>query len=146
MPSDIMRATGPASSLATDRAASFTRGAVVALLVALVCVPVVALPGDWGGLVHIGTQLWLPLGTAALALSAWGRFTVARVWLAVSGRMPWRLMAFLDDAHRRGVLRQSGAYFEFRHVRLQSYLAGDARDRAAYARDPLSVPGASMDV
>ncbi|MEU2731490.1 hypothetical protein ABZ650_27580 [Streptomyces griseoviridis] len=96
----------------------------MALLVAVVCVPVVLLPGDWGGLVHLGTQLWLPLGTAALALSAWGRFVVARVWLAGTGRLPWRLMRFLEDAHRRGVLRRSGASFEFRHLRLQTHLAG----------------------
>ncbi|MEU6197041.1 hypothetical protein [Streptomyces sp. NPDC047061] len=125
VPSDTLRATGPGSSLRTDRTASFTRGGVVALLVACVCVPVVLLPGDWGGLVHVGTQLWLPLGTTAVALSAWGRFAVARVWLGVTGRLPWRLMAFLDDAHRRGVLRRSGAYFEFRHLRLQSHMAHD---------------------
>ncbi|MFJ3639393.1 NACHT domain-containing protein [Streptomyces sp. NPDC090108] len=134
VPSDLMRATGPGSSLRTDRTASFTRGGVVALLVALVCVPVMALPGDWGGLSHVGTQLWLPLGAAALALSAWGRFTVARIWLAATGRLPWRLMTFLEEAHRRGVLRRSGASFEFRHLRLQSHLAngwsGDDRFRA----------------
>ncbi|XUL87045.1 NACHT domain-containing protein [Streptomyces galilaeus] len=134
VPSDVMRAAGPGSSLRTDRTASFTRGGMVALLVAAVCVPVVTLPGDWGGLVHIGTQLWLPLGSAALALSAWGRFTVARAWLAATGRMPWRLMTFLEDAHRRGVLQQSGAGFEFRHQRLQSHLAGRDTPRAVTAR------------
>ncbi|NNN34346.1 NACHT domain-containing protein [Streptomyces sp. S3(2020)] len=126
VPSDVMRAAGPASSLRTDRTASVTRGGAVALLVGLVCVPLAALPGDPGGLVHVGTQLWLPLGTAALSLSAWGRFTVTRVWLAMTGRLPWRLMAFLEDAHRRGVLRQNGASFEFRHVRLHAHLAGDS--------------------
>ncbi|MBV1945202.1 NACHT domain-containing NTPase [Streptomyces sp. BV129] len=151
VPSDIMRATGPASSLRTDRTASFTRAGVVALLVALVCVPVMVLPGDWGGLAHVGTRLWLPLGAAALALSAWGRFAVARVWLAATGRLPWRLMAFLEDAHRRGVLRRSGACFEFRHLRLQSHLAGggapQARDgggpvEGAWEQAPLrGVPG-----
>ncbi|MEV7321014.1 NACHT domain-containing protein [Streptomyces sp. NPDC093970] len=124
VPSDTMRTPGPGSSLRTDRTAALTRGGVVALLVALVCVPVTLVPGDRGGLAHVGTQLWLPLGTAALALSAWGRLVVARGWLALTGRLPWHLMAFLADAHRRGVLRQSGAYYEFRHVRLQSYLAG----------------------
>ncbi|NEB95161.1 hypothetical protein [Streptomyces bauhiniae] len=63
-------------------------------------------------------------GKSVPALSAWGRFAVARVWLALTGRLPWRLMAFLEDAHRRGVLRRSGACFEFRHLRLQSHLAG----------------------
>ncbi|WP_432026547.1 hypothetical protein [Streptomyces sp. 1222.5] len=33
-------------------------------------------------------------------------------------------MRFLEDAHRRGVLRRSGAYYEFRHRRLQTFLAG----------------------
>ncbi|MFJ8061198.1 NACHT domain-containing protein [Streptomyces sp. NPDC096142] len=147
VPSDVMRAAGPGSSLRTDRAASFTRGGLVALLVAAVCVPVVALPGDWGGLVHIGTQLWLPLGSAALALSAWGRFAVARAWLAATGRMPWRLMTFLEDTHRRGVLRQSGAGFEFRHQRLQSHLAGrvTAPVVTASATEGPSRPRASQD-
>ncbi|MGW6795539.1 hypothetical protein [Streptomyces chartreusis] len=60
------------------------------------------------------------------------------VWLAASGRMPWRLMAFLDEAHRRGVLRQSGAYYEFRHLRLQRQLASEpaphAEDQRPHAR------------
>ncbi|GAB7107261.1 hypothetical protein JCM4814A_55750 [Streptomyces phaeofaciens JCM 4814] len=144
VPSDVIRATSPGTSLRTDRTAAVTRGAMVALLVAFVCVPVLALPGDRGGLAHIGTQLWLPLGTAALALSAWGRFTVARFWLAATGRMPWRLMSFLADAHRRGVLRQTGASFEFRHVRLQAHLAGEASGDPADAA--LSLPDASLDV
>lgn len=33
-------------------------------------------------------------------------------------------MTFLDDAHRRGILRQNGAVYEFRHVLLQRHLAG----------------------
>ncbi|WP_314412346.1 NACHT domain-containing protein [Streptomyces sp. DSM 40484] len=136
VPSDLMRAASPGLSLRTDRTASLTRGGMVALLVACVCVPVVATPGDWGGLVHLGTQLWLPLGTAALALSAWGRFLVARSWLAVTGQLPWRLMAFLDEAHQRGVLRQSGAGFEFRHLRLQAQLAAGPTAGVVAARSP----------
>ncbi|MFE1802971.1 NACHT domain-containing protein [Streptomyces sp. NPDC059517] len=136
VPSDLMRAASPGLSLRTDRTASLTRGGMVALLVALVCVPVVATPGDWGGLVHLGTQLWLPLGTAALALSAWGRFLVARSWLAATGQLPWRLMAFLDEAHQRGVLRQSGAGFEFRHLRLQAQLATGPTANVVAARSP----------
>ncbi|MEU3828967.1 hypothetical protein AB0F36_27140 [Streptomyces sp. NPDC029080] len=142
VPSDVMRASGPVSSLRTDRTASFTRAGVVALLVAAVCAPVVALPGDWGGLSHVGTQLWLPLGATALALSAWGRFTVARVWLASTGRLPWRLMGFLEDAHRRGVLRRSGAYFEFRHQRLQDHLAGTVPPARGAAADTAGAPRA----
>ncbi|NEB02272.1 NACHT domain-containing protein [Streptomyces sp. SID13726] len=136
VPSDVMRAADPGGSLRTDRTASLVRSGLVALIAAAVSVPVLAVPGDWGGLVHVGTQLWLPLGTAALSLSAWGRFAVARVWLAATGRMPWRLMAFLEDAHRRGVLRRSGAYFEFRHLRLQAHLADRGTDDGTHPSVP----------
>ena len=42
--------------------------------------------------------------------------------LVVSGRCT-DLDTFLADAYRRGVLRQSGAVYQFRHVRLQQHLA-----------------------
>jgi hypothetical protein len=32
-------------------------------------------------------------------------------------------MGFLADAHRRGVLRQAGAVYQFRHIELQHRLA-----------------------
>lgn len=54
---------------------------------------------------------------------AWPRYLDARLRLGVRGRMPWRMMSFLSDAHRRGVLRQSGATYQFRHIRLQERLA-----------------------
>jgi hypothetical protein len=50
-------------------------------------------------------------------------FTEARIELAFSRRMPMRMMTFLADAHRRGVLRRAGALYEFRHIRLQQRLA-----------------------
>ncbi|WP_242903025.1 NACHT domain-containing protein [Actinomadura terrae] len=36
---------------------------------------------------------------------------------------PWKLMDFLDEAHRRGVLRRVGPVYQFQHVFLQSELA-----------------------
>jgi transcriptional regulator with XRE-family HTH domain len=64
---------------------------------------------------------------AALAffvtLTAWGQWIVlARVWLPLTGRLPWNLLAFLEDAYKRGVLRQSGSVYQFRHERLQRHL------------------------
>jgi hypothetical protein len=50
-------------------------------------------------------------------------FTEARIELALSRRMSARTMTFLDDAHKRGVLRRSGAVYELRHIRLQRRLA-----------------------
>ncbi|MFD0891848.1 hypothetical protein ACFQ08_45465, partial [Streptosporangium algeriense] len=57
-----------------------------------------------------------------LATSVWGRYVVAKTWLALLGRLPWRFMNFLDDTHRRGLLRRVGAVYQFRHVRFQEYL------------------------
>jgi hypothetical protein len=47
---------------------------------------------------------------------------IARTWLALTGRLPWPVMTFLRDAHRRGLLRQSGGVYQFRHARLQDQL------------------------
>jgi hypothetical protein len=77
--------------------------------------------------VGFGASLAIGLGTA-MASTAWGAFAIARLWLAVSGRLPWRLMSFLADAHtQRGVLRQVGGAYEFRHVQLQQRLAAKSK-------------------
>lgn len=51
------------------------------------------------------------------------RLLLARALLAVSGRLPWRVGAFLEDGHRRGVLRQVGGFYYFRHDLLRRQLA-----------------------
>lgn len=71
------------------------------------------------------TALWMILlGSFPIALgsTAWGRYSLARIWLATTHRLPWKLLYFLDDAHRRGVFRQVGALYQFRHERLQDRL------------------------
>ena len=80
-----------------------------------------------------GTMVGIAAGLAvAWNQTACGRFAVARCYLAVRHRFPWRLMNFLADAHEhRGVLRQSGAVYQFRHVELQRHLAAhEPRDEA----------------
>lgn len=67
---------------------------------------------------------------------AWPRFVLVRLWLAASGKLPWRLMAFLADARRREILRQSGGAYQFRHIRLQEALAA----RPTY-EEPRPTPG-----
>ncbi len=89
--------------------------------------------GVGGGLVG-GLAVGLPI---ALSQTAWGGFAVARLWSAVRGRLPWRLISFLAEAHRRGVLRQAGAVYQFRHAELQRYLAERA---TADTRSPDAIP------
>jgi hypothetical protein len=59
-----------------------------------------------------------------LVVSLWGTFMVSRLWLTVRWGLPLRLMSFLQEAHARGVLRQDGPHYRFRHVTLQERLAG----------------------
>ena len=65
-----------------------------------------------------------------LSLTAWGQWVaLSRIWLPLTGRLPWALIAFLDDAHQRGVLRQAGAVYQFRHARIQSHLSQTFQER-----------------
>jgi hypothetical protein len=72
---------------------------------------------------------------ATLVQSAWTRWLIARMWLFGSRQAPWHLLRFLEDAHKRGVLRQSGAAYQFRHLELQHRLA----TRAAKPSTPHNV-------
>jgi hypothetical protein len=63
-----------------------------------------------------------------LACTAWGKFSFARIYLAITGQAPWRLLSFLDEARDRGILRQSGTAYMFRHERLQEYLSSTAQN------------------
>ena len=73
-----------------------------------------------GVLSAVGVLIVLLLGSTS---GAWARYLDARLRLAMRGRLPWRTISFLNDAHRRGVLRQTGAVYQFRHIRLQEQLA-----------------------
>lgn len=113
--------TGVCGGLATAAAVAFSsdssRAAVVALEAAAIAIPVISL------VVLFGT------GTA------WSVYTVARLWLAVRGRLPWRLMRFLGEAHEKGVLRSAGPSYELRHDLLRGYLADKWRGTRVAAPD-----------
>lgn len=69
---------------------------------------------------------------------------LSRAWLPLTGRLPWQPAAFLEDAYHRGVLRQTGAVYQFRHVRLQHHLGRAFRQRHtgfAPATFPPAPPG-----
>ncbi|MEV4005326.1 NACHT domain-containing protein [Actinomadura sp. NPDC049753] len=54
---------------------------------------------------------------------AWWAYLVATRNLARAGHLPRRLMPFLDDCHRLGLLRAVGPVYQFRHAELQDHLA-----------------------
>lgn len=76
-----------------------------------------------GGLAY-GLVYGLAYGLAAsMRETAWPSYMLARAWLALHHLLPWSLMSFLADAHQRGVLKQAGAVYQFRHLELQRRLA-----------------------
>ena len=85
----------------------------------------------------VGGTLGFLLGIMIVLPKAWGSFLYSRFCLAACCRLPWRLMLFLEDAHNRGVLRQAGPVYQFRHATLQDYMAKgkDNADRSADARE-----------
>jgi DNA-binding SARP family transcriptional activator len=70
-----------------------------------------------------GAIFGLAVGLTAALSRSWGIYQISRAWLALRGRTPLRLNRFLQDAHRRGVLRMAGAHYQFRHARLHDRLA-----------------------
>ncbi|KAA9373883.1 hypothetical protein F5972_33485 [Microbispora cellulosiformans] len=71
----------------------------------------------------VGLVVGLAAGVVLGNHHAWlaGGITIRR--LARAGHVPRRLMAFLDDAHRLGLLRTVGPVYQFRHADLQDHLA-----------------------
>ncbi|WP_344525641.1 NACHT domain-containing protein [Streptomyces albiaxialis] len=123
---DLATTTAPDTLLSSDRR-TFTLGlavvlaALLAVALAIELTPGLRLsPGPFG--IEHGAALAGGLGIG-LSYTAWGHFVMARAYLAARGKVPWALMAFLHDAHERGVLRQVGAVYQFRHIDLQRHLA-----------------------
>jgi hypothetical protein len=61
--------------------------------------------------------------TVVVSGSAWSTFGAVRLLPALRGRGPLRQMTFLREAHHRGILRQAGGAYQFRHARLRDHLA-----------------------
>ena len=134
---DLAVAASPRGALVNDRRAALltwlAAGAVPGLILGML------------GWVKLGLGLGLGLGLAlGLALltglvvggwfstltTAWLLYRFTCAWLAMRHQLPWPLMSFLADAHRRGVLRQAGAVYQFRHIELQHRLANrDANEQ-----------------
>jgi hypothetical protein len=105
-------------------------------------VPLGLAVGFTGGTIN-GVQYAVVKRWDQFGVVAWFRFVVVRAYFAARGDLPWRLMTFLTDAHRRGVLRQDGGYWQFRHVQLRDQLAAggaEEPDRSATADDVTDRP------
>lgn len=119
---DPRDAVHPWQLLTTDRTVTLVRAMTAALAVTTsICAAMLAV-GYWDGPALLFSGF---IGAVVrLGLSSWGSWMLfARLWLPLTRRLPWRPKLFLEDAYRRGVLRQVGATYQFRHVRLRNHLA-----------------------
>ncbi|QSY49127.1 NACHT domain-containing protein [Streptomyces griseocarneus] len=120
-----------ASSVQADRLVSLISGAACAVVFVIPDAAMRAVP--WVPADPLRTTMFAAVVglfhggimglVVALAAHSWPHYTVARLLLAARGKLPWRLQAFLADAHRLGILRQVGPGYQFRHARLQQHLA-----------------------
>jgi NACHT domain len=133
VPGDLAEAASPQITLARDRQAALlfmlvlgVAGGVVGGLAAGLAAGVSL--GVVGG-VAAGVAAGLAAGAwLSTDQAAWPSYLLTVGWLAFSHRLPRSLMDFLSDAHERGVLRQAGAVYQFRHIELQHRLANRAKD------------------
>ena len=133
---EIRSAASPSAVLVRDRRVAIVVGAVTGFVSwASVAVLIWALAG-FRALARLGVLIGPAAGPVAAVMlgfqlllvgpfltAAWPSYGIARTWLALRHRLPWQLMSFLADAHKRGVLRQAGAVYQFRHIQLQHRLA-----------------------
>ncbi|MCX4967338.1 hypothetical protein OHA98_21720 [Streptomyces sp. NBC_00654] len=119
-PSDLTTEVGAAPLLARDRRICL----MFAPMGGIASGPFTILAGasrEAAVVVGCGVIIGLTVGAYH---TAWADFVASRTYLAIRRRVPWRLMPFLQDAHEhRGVLRQIGTVYQFRHIELQRHLA-----------------------
>jgi hypothetical protein len=140
VPDDLDSAPTPLRLLAANRASAVRQMVVLAPLTAVAVAGTGELvvvtfqdalgPLNWplvNGFVIGAISGVVGVTTYTLAFTAWGQWLLlVRFWLPLTGRLPWATADFLDDAYRRGLLRQSGAVYQFRHARLQAQLGAQA--------------------
>ena len=148
-PVDPTETVSPQALLRTDRGTGLREGLAFGMAVSTVLwlgMWVCFEPGTglrfglvFGHGVWLFTWLVTLVGLAfawTFSVTVWGPWLFARFWLSLTGRLPWSVMTFLADAHRRGVLRQAGGVYQFRHARLQDYLATAGGYRPGHASTP----------
>jgi hypothetical protein len=64
-----------------------------------------------------------PILGLPIASIAWTRYRLALFILYLEHRLPWRLNAFLVWSYNAGLMRTAGLAYQFRHLRMQTWLA-----------------------
>ncbi|SER18316.1 NACHT domain-containing protein [Lentzea albida] len=81
---------------------------------------------NWDLLVKGGALITVLSALMLASSRSWPRLLAAKVKLACTRKLPWRLGRFVTDATQRGLLRRSGVAYEFGHILLQERLVSTA--------------------
>ena len=80
---------------------------------------------------QIGCEAGLVIGLIGVlgqtSNGAWLSYILTSSRLAATRKLPLRLMNFLDDAHRLGLLRTTGPAYQFRHAEFHNHLIRTSR-------------------
>jgi hypothetical protein len=129
VPGDLAGVTSPGAVFARDRQMAALYTLAFALSTFAVGLGIGILYGfgtGWRAWVYVPFFLVLGLCMGlgvSLIRTEWPSYILTTAWLAFNRQLPWQFMDFLADAHSRGVLRQAGAVYQFRHIELQHRLA-----------------------
>ncbi len=100
---------------------------IIGLLVALVYGLILAFDGAGVVMAVIFALCTLIVFAVVLGMPvtsvAWSRYRLATMILFRQRRLPWRLATFLQWNYEVGIMRVSGLAYQFRHLRLQEWLA-----------------------
>jgi hypothetical protein len=134
---------GPLYLMRKEIRARVAGGCVLAILLCLSVVPQAAtfvpppgipIPG-WAMNLLLAISNMFPYVVGGILFAVISSHTWQTILLGLqlraAGLGPWRLPRYLDDAHRRGVLRALGPVYQFRHARLQDRLSRPAATAAA---------------
>lgn len=113
------RSSTPRSTARADRTLNIISASVVVLTFWLAFGLVVGLT--------FGLAQLFSSGLAGRTSQSWVSYALATTRLAMTRRLPLRLMTFLDDAHHLGLLRTAGPVYQFRHADLHDHLAATYR-------------------
>jgi tetratricopeptide (TPR) repeat protein len=127
-PTRADRASSPLGTWQSDRALTLLRAGTWGLAAAATMAGVGIVDGRASlSLFGIGLVLWAALamiaGVVAGGHHAWLGYLAAALGRARRRELPYRLMDFLDDAHRIGLLRAVGPFYQFSHAELQDHFA-----------------------
>jgi hypothetical protein len=140
----LLKLESPKRTTPGSRSSLRQSRAVAALLTGLVGATVGGLFGLWfmtepdsptHNVASVTATFAVVFGFGTLFSTAWGTFLLSRLWLTGRRKLPLRLITFIDNAHRKGILRQVGSTYLFRHIQLRDRMAALTADEAP-ARQP----------